>query len=384
MGETTFSKTPTSSSKQDSAIVEETTHQNSNDIYHESQTIVKTASYPTRNQLYSSMPSKKQKQGRKNRRATGVEEIQVVEKKDRTRTSGTQSAALEKQLRLRVHNKGIDYILMTPPPAPADFAVNFSNSEGRLFFKACEQKAIDSGDSRSLWMMYDMLKNQTSQISPALVRHQLRQEYGVDPFDGKPGKETNATKSTNTSTHDPEDNCQQIGIGREAFGLVISSKEAGNRAFVLGLYEEALNHYRVALGHFKRKDVTATVNVVQKTEHVKLLSNSAECYLKLNDAFRAEKTASSAIAIDGNHIKSLYRRATARLTLAQEKDASNEALLQAALTDIQVVLDDNTSNRSVSLQLLNKIKRQMQLSATGKDVFSGPHVFLIKVAVQIF
>jgi hypothetical protein len=108
------------------------------------------------------------------------------------------------------------------------------------------------------------------------------------------------------------------------------------------------------------------------------LSNSAECYLKLNDAFRAEKTASRAIAIDGNHIKSLFRRATARLTLAQEKDASNEALLQAALTDIQVVLDDNTSNRSVSLQLLNKIKRQMQLSATGKDVFSGPHVFLIK------
>jgi len=84
-------------------------------------------------------------------------------------------------------------------------------------------------------------------------------------------------------------------------------RERGNESFRKGLFDSALRAYSRAIG--------------MNPGDFRSLSNRSMAYLKLKNTQAAEDDASAALAIDGSHVKSLYRRGIARVALGRLRDA---------------------------------------------------------------
>lgn len=104
-----------------------------------------------------------------------------------------------------------------------------------------------------------------------------------------------------------------VQIDHEDYGAMLYNKEKGKRAFYRGQYKIALDCY-IKGEALMGGDVTGMYLVPhQRADMVTLLSNQAECYLRMKKYEDAMVQASRALQLDRRHKKSLLRRAKAVL-----------------------------------------------------------------------
>ncbi|GFH50162.1 hypothetical protein CTEN210_06638 [Chaetoceros tenuissimus] len=128
-------------------------------------------------------------------------------------------------------------------------------------------------------------------------------------------------------------------MDRSEFKYLQSEKKEGNTLFMRGKYEEAIEKYEDALPC--RELFIAPIE--QINEVVAILSNQAECFLRLKDYKAAGQAATDALVYDGNHEKSRLRRAKAEIFLYEE-DPGLHFIVQAK-SDLDDILDDPDSSR---------------------------------------
>lgn len=117
-------------------------------------------------------------------------------------------------------------------------------------------------------------------------------------------------------------------VPKDEMSELVATKRKGNEHFVAGKYAEAIEIYDEALACVCcHKFYIAPTD--QAEEVVNVLSNQAECHLRLRDYNDAAQTATDALIIDADHDKSRIRRAKAELSLYKEKEESLPYLVQA-------------------------------------------------------
>jgi len=97
-------------------------------------------------------------------------------------------------------------------------------------------------------------------------------------------------------------------VDKHLFVQVLELKKEGNTAFQSHQYSEALSLYKQAA---EKLGMGKFIGGVQRSEKVKILSNQAECCLRLKKYDEAMIWAAEAIRLDRQHEKSLFRRAKA-------------------------------------------------------------------------
>lgn len=104
-------------------------------------------------------------------------------------------------------------------------------------------------------------------------------------------------------------------------------KDAGNKLFKVGRYERALEKYESA--NSSLEPITDSPSILRPI-HLLLFGNITLCYLKLEKWHEAETHARKVLEHNPNDIKSLYRRAVARIAL-QNYEAANDDLKNAKM-----------------------------------------------------
>jgi len=58
---------------------------------------------------------------------------------------------------------------------------------GRIFFNLMKERAITTKSPAAVYKLYNQMKNsaENANVSSAQLRQQLKDEYGIDPMDGK-------------------------------------------------------------------------------------------------------------------------------------------------------------------------------------------------------
>jgi hypothetical protein len=127
-------------------------------------------------------------------------------------------------------------------------------------------------------------------------------------------------------------------IDNHTFCAMLKKKEKGNRAFSREQYKSALDNYIEAEHYLGGAGAGIYLVAAQREELVKVLSNQAECYLRMHKYEDAIIKSSAAIQLNKHHEKSLLRRAKAILQ-AKNKDNTVDSLMEAqAKEDLQVLI----------------------------------------------
>ena len=133
----------------------------------------------------------------------------------------------------------------------------------------------------------------------------------------------------------------------EVLAAVISRKDAGNKLFQANSYKAALEAYKAAMaiiaakvGGPKAKECAA--------EQVKVLSNMAECFLRLQDYNSCIAHATGALDVDASHSKSRLRRAKACIGNGNQRDD--------AMEDLAHVIKDGGSAAHEAESILARLK----------------------------
>jgi len=119
---------------------------------------------------------------------------------------------------------------------------------------------------------------------------------------------------------------------------LLDQKKLGNQAFSNHEYEKAIQHYEEALLYSNDLYVAP---IDQVDEIVNILSNQAECYLRLKNYKDAGKAATDALMFNSNHVKSRLRRAKAEIAI------THVSYLAQAEVDLQNILTDHCSKGGV-------------------------------------
>ena len=91
-----------------------------------------------------------------------------------------------------------------------------------------------------------------------------------------------------------------------------------------------------------------------------VLSNQAECYLRLQDYNAAAQAATDALVFDGDHIKSRIRLRLAKAELVLYKKKISFTYLAQAGNDLQVLLNDPGADTSkVAIESAEKLLAEM-------------------------
>ena len=149
----------------------------------------------------------------------------------------------------------------------------------------------------------------------------------------------------------------------EAFERMLAVKSVGNAAFGKEQYSDAIAAYNEALSLFGERVGSGA----QREEKVKVLSNRAECHLKLFDWRAAERSASEAICLSPSHTKSLLRRARALAELG-----GADALARAT-NDIKTLRASGATRPSELAPIIAQIKagRAQQQQSALRGAFSS-------------
>jgi hypothetical protein len=134
-------------------------------------------------------------------------------------------------------------------------------------------------------------------------------------------------------------------IEESAMKGILEFKAKGNQAFASKDYEKAVEFYEDALMdiNFPRKMYIAPEE--QMSEVVTILSNKAECELRLRRYHETGDSATAALLFDGLHEKSRIRRAKAELALGKQKGESAVIFMQATI-DLEEVLRNDSGSRT--------------------------------------
>lgn len=122
----------------------------------------------------------------------------------------------------------------------------------------------------------------------------------------------------------------------------LAMKKEGNDLFLAKKYQEAADMYDEALISLLSGPCYITPKN-QVKEMINVLSNQAECYLRLQNYDAAGRVATEALLFDGDHVKSRVRRAKAELALYKKK-FTLPALAQAG-NDLQMVVNDPEADK---------------------------------------
>lgn len=132
----------------------------------------------------------------------------------------------------------------------------------------------------------------------------------------------------------------------------VSLKNEGNTLFGQRKFSEALSKYKEAF-------------ILDPTQAV-FASNAAQCLLHLERYAEAEVMASSALALDGKHAKSFFRRAKAR------RHQGNET---GALSDLKKAKDLDQSDEAINEEMSKlRIAKEEKTIETEKTYLESPIV----------
>lgn len=160
----------------------------------------------------------------------------------------------------------------------------------------------------------------------------------------------------------------------DAMQQLLDYKQLGNTAFSKQEYEKAVALYDDALMVVGDNLYVAPQQQIQ--EVVNVLSNQAECYLRLKKFQQAGDTATRALMFDNGHEKSRLRRAKAALAIA-----GPSKLIQAQV-DLQEIVDEHFSTAGVkeAKGLLPQLDEILQMERTTLDAkVPGPSTWDVYV-----
>lgn len=133
---------------------------------------------------------------------------------------------------------------------------------------------------------------------------------------------------------------------------ILKLKQQGNGAFASGKYQDAIESYKEALFLFPHDMFIAPIDEMK--EVVTILSNEAECELRLERPDDVCQTATDALLFDGDHEKTRIRRAKAELAFFLQ--GKSLAHLVQARFDLQNVIDCHTT--STGIDKARKLKKE--------------------------
>ncbi|RHY12826.1 hypothetical protein DYB25_011732 [Aphanomyces astaci] len=189
--------------------------------------------------------------------------------------------------------------------------------------KAPSHHVYDKGYKK--WDSFDVdaaLKEvDTSSVTPHQDEEDPEEAPPARPTSTRPKKAvTAAPKKPSTPPPSPP----PVNVPRD-----LLEKEDGNMHFKQGEIAAAVNCYSRSLSYNPRNPI--------------VLSNRAMAHLKLQQFGKAEADCTAALAVDGGHVKSLVRRASARNALGKH---------HAAFADLESALKlDSTSKATIATQL---------------------------------
>eukprot|EP00980_Cylindrotheca_fusiformis_P017576 scaffold5517_cov135-Cylindrotheca_fusiformis.AAC.6 len=151
-----------------------------------------------------------------------------------------------------------------------------------------------------------------------------------------------------------------IRINDDVFASVQSEREKGNRNFQRGQYNSALRSY---LSAEKLIGVPGMYLIPeQRDELVKILSNQAECYLRMMKYAAARDAANAALVLDKNHMKSLLRRGKAVYYGAKKLKIFNSEVA-AAVEDLRLVVEANEGGTQEAQEFIDLINENLRTVA---------------------
>mmetsp|Transcript_7762 Transcript_7762/g.11496 ORF Transcript_7762/g.11496 Transcript_7762/m.11496 type:complete len:366 (-) Transcript_7762:124-1221(-) len=145
-----------------------------------------------------------------------------------------------------------------------------------------------------------------------------------------------------------------VKLDTEDMEMLLKNKALGNQSFSKGKFEEAMEHYEEALLSIVDNLFVAPTDQIKQV--VNVLSNQAECHLRLNQDTEAGDAATSALLLDEGHDKSRIRRAKAELSIG------GTAYLCQAEVDLEHVIEMQSSETSVenATSLLRRVKSKLK------------------------
>lgn len=168
-----------------------------------------------------------------------------------------------------------------------------------------------------------------------------------------------------------EESCIQR-VDKETFEEILAYKKMGNDAFQKGDYKRALVFYLQT----NKLDVNFMEGCFlvdeQREEKVKILSNQAECFLRLKNYEQAQISAAEALALDKRHEKSLIRRAKAtyygNVLGGDRMEPFAAAMAQKDLEKVIRIGGDGAKDAQKLLDEINELleKEVSQLRAKGQ------------------
>jgi tetratricopeptide (TPR) repeat protein len=152
-------------------------------------------------------------------------------------------------------------------------------------------------------------------------------------------------------------------LPRDDFDAMLQQKEKGRRAFYRGQYKTAFDFYRRA-EEIMGGDVSGMYLVpLQRAEMVTILSNQAECLLRMRKYENAVMQATKALQLDRRHNKSLLRRA--RATISLYNTVLNSVAASSAIDDLETLIDMKGDGYREAKLLLDDISEKANLTIGG-------------------
>ena len=115
-------------------------------------------------------------------------------------------------------------------------------------------------------------------------------------------------------------------------------KSKGNRAFARQQYKSALDNYLEAEELLGGAVSGMYLVKAQRDELVKVLSNQAECYLRMHKYTDAITKSTNAIQLDKRHEKSFLRRAKAIVRALKEDENFDRGMEAQAREDLLLLM----------------------------------------------
>ncbi|XP_026468354.1 peptidyl-prolyl cis-trans isomerase FKBP4 isoform X2 [Ctenocephalides felis] len=140
-------------------------------------------------------------------------------------------------------------------------------------------------------------------------------------------------------------------------------KDKGTEYFKNNKLDLAIKKYKKAVDYIK--DISDTEGEVEENRKTLLLSshlNAALCYNKLEDYFSAREQCDSALKIEPNNEKALFRRGQARLSIGEP---------EKALEDFNAVLKVQPDNKAASNQIVQCQKMMKEQLAKEKKIYAN-------------
>jgi tetratricopeptide (TPR) repeat protein len=151
-------------------------------------------------------------------------------------------------------------------------------------------------------------------------------------------------------------------VPSEDYRVMLEQKEKGKRAFFRGQYKTALDCY-IKAEELMGGDVSGIYLVpYQRAEMVTVLSNQAECFLRLKKYENAILQTTKALQLDRRHSKSLLRRAKATMDL---HTTSNPVAKSIAIEDLHHLIEMNAEGAKEAQQMLDAIIHKSNRTICG-------------------